>query len=346
MKTEQEKELAENQIVEQKEPVSYDTREYPVEVLIDKFDNDEFIIPYYQRQFVWKSDKEKMSKFIESVILDLPIPYLFFADEADTGKLEIVDGSQRIRTLSSFKKNEFRLTGLEVLSLLNGFTFSDLTDSRQRRFNRKTLRSIELTERASANIRRDIFSRINTKPYDLKPMEIRKGAFDGEFYNFIEECSKNILFNKLCPISKNKPDRGEREELVLRFFTYLDRYQNFIHRVDEFVDEYMKEKYTNGFDKVAMKKQFEDMLNFVDTYFPFGFKKMENANSTPRVRFEAISVGVGLALQLKPDLIPSVKVEDWLGSEDFLKHTTSDASNSRTKLIGRVEFVRDKLLSE
>ncbi len=126
MKTIEEIEAAELQLQEEKEPVNYDTREYPVEVIIDKFNNDEFIIPKYQRNFVW-DDKgnEKMSKFIESILLDLPIPYLFFADDSETGKLEIVDGSQRVRTLVKFKNNEFELTDLEVLDLFNGFICKD-----------------------------------------------------------------------------------------------------------------------------------------------------------------------------------------------------------------------------
>lgn len=343
MKTEEEQNAAEQQIIEEKEPVSYDTREYPVEVLINKFNNDEFIIPNYQRAFVWEKDKEKMSKFIESIILDLPVPYLFFADEQDTGKLEIVDGSQRIRTLTSFFRNEFQLEGLDVLDLLNGFVFSDLIESRQRRFLRKTLRSIELTERASADIRRDLFARINTKPYDLLPMEVRKGVYDGEFYNFIEECSKIPLFNELCPISNDRLKRGEAQELVLRYFAYSDTYQNFVHRVDDFIDDYMKSKHENGFDREGMMSQYQSMLDFVNIYIPNGFKKTALSKSTPRVRFEAISVGVTLALRDKPDLVPT-NVDDWITSDDFKKHTTSDAANSKTKVVGRIEYVKNELL--
>lgn len=343
MKTEEEQNESEQQIIEEKEPVSYDTREYPVEVLINKFTNDEFIIPNYQRAFVWEKDKEKMSKFIESIILDLPIPYLFFADEQDTGKLEIVDGSQRIRTLTSFYNNGFPLEGLEVLDLLNGFVFSDLIESRQRRFLRKTLRSIELTERASADIRRDLFARINTKPYDLLPMEVRKGVFDGAFYNFIEQCSLNPLFNILCPISQDRLKRGEAQELVLRYFAYSDNYRNFVHRVDDFIDDYMKDKHENGFEEDQMKLQYESMLDFVNTYIPNGFRKTATSKSTPRVRFEALSVGVTIALRDKPDLEPK-NVNDWINSEEFKKHTTSDAANSRVKVVGRIEYVKNELL--
>jgi hypothetical protein len=344
MKKQAEQELAEEQIQKEKEPVSYDTREYPVEVLIDKFNNNEFIIPSYQRDFVWKKSKVKMSKFIESIILDLPIPYLFFADDNDSGKLEIIDGSQRIRTLQAFRANEFSLSGLEVLDLLNGFKFEDLTESRQRRFLRKTLRSIELTEKASADVRMDLFSRINSKPYDLLPMEIRKGVFQGKFYDFINRCSSKELFVKLCPITGERRKQGEAQELVLRYFAYSDNYQKFEHRVDDFLDSYMKDKHDNGFSEETMEKQFDDMLTFVNTYFPYGFKKSPSFNFVPRVRFEAISVGVTLALRAKPNLVPN-SVEDWLNSDEFKNQTTSDAANNRLKVVGRIEYVKNILLS-
>ncbi len=343
MKTPEEKEIAEGQILDGKEPVSFDTREYPVEVLVDKFMRGEFLIPNYQREFVWEKDKKKMSKFIESVILDLPIPYLFFADEPESGKLEVVDGSQRLRTLELFKNNGFALQGLEVIYLLNGFKFEDLIESRQRRFLRKTIRSIELTEKASSNVRRDLFSRINTKPYELLPMEIRKGAYDGLFYNFLDKCSKNDLFNLLCPISDERRKRGEAQELILRYFAYCDNYQQFIHRVDDFLDDYMKAKHLQGFDEKIMRSQFQTMLDFVEEYFPNGFKKESSFNSTPRVRFEAISVGVTLALRQTPNLVPT-DVEKWLDSAEFKEVTTSDGSNSKLKVTKRIEFVKNKLL--
>lgn len=342
MKTEIEKQEAEDQLIVEKIQVDYDTREFVVEHIVDKFNEGEYKIPPYQREFVW--EKEKQSRFIESILLDLPIPYLFFADDKDDGKLEIVDGSQRIRTIVAFKKDELTLKGLEKLYKLNGFKFSDLLESRQRRFLRKTLRSIELTEKADFEIKKDIFRRINTDPYDLTDMEIRKGMYqEGDFYNFVLACSENSLFETLCPISEKRKSRGEAQELVLRYFAYSEKYQHFTHRVDVFLDDYIKVKHTNGFDEIGMKAQFEEMLNFVNENFTYGFKKALNHNTTPRVRFETISVGVTLALRIKSKLQP-VNVNTWLNSQEFEVHTTSDAANNRLKVVGRIEFVRDKLL--
>jgi len=96
------------------------------------------------------------------------------------------------------------------------------------------------------------------------------------------------------------------------------------------------------FDKETYEKEFRSMLNFVEKYFPYGFAKTKNAKSTPRVRFEAISVGVALALRENLDLVPDSM--EWLGSEEFKKHTTTHASNSTKRVSGRIEYVRDVLL--
>lgn len=335
---------AEEQIVNEQQVVDYDTREYTVELMVQKYttglesDENELFVPAYQRDFVW--DESRQSKFIESVLLGLPIPYIFTADR--DGRLEIVDGSQRIRSLHAFMSGNLILSNLKRLTELNGFTFTDLPISRQRRFNRHTLRMIELTGKADPKITVDIFERINTGSDTLKAMEVRKGLYAGEFYKFIDECAKNKIFQNLAPISVGVAKREESKEMILRFFAYSERYSTFKHSVRQFLDDYLKEKNEN-FDKKQMKKDFDNMITFVAKYFPYGFKRSAKGTTTPRVRFEAISVGTNLALKEKPALIPH-DVSLWLESEEFAVHTRSDASNSRPKVKGRIEFVKNKLL--
>jgi len=346
MISEEQKQKAEAQILLEKVPVDYDTREFTVEHIVEMYNKNEYKIPPYQREFVWK--KNKQSKFIESVLLDLPIPYLFFADDKVEGKLEIVDGSQRIRTLDAFIKNELILEELDKLDELNGYRFHDLLESRQRRFLRKTLRSIELTEEADFETKKDLFRRINTDPYDLSDMEIRKGLYEeGPFYSLIKKCSENEVFIELCPVSETRKNRGERQELILRFFAYLEGYKMFVHRVDVFLDEYMEMKAKNGFNENQMQNEFNNMLQFVQLNFPNGFKKGPNDKSTPRVRFEAISVGTGLALREDNSLIgQKVDISKWIDGEDFKIKTTSDAANNKRKVVERIEFVRNKILGQ
>jgi len=261
------------------------------------------------------------------------------------GRLEIVDGSQRIRTLAAFLGDEFELEGLKRLKKLNGFRFSDLPTARQRRFKRRTIRLIELTERADEAVRRDIFERINTGSLLLNDMEQRWGIKEGPLLTFIRECASDPLFKKLAPLSDSVELRRERDEFVLRFFAYLDNYLNFDKRVVEFLDEFL-EAHQPGFDATKaepMRNEFKRMLEFVDRHFaPNGFRKKTGHTRTPRIRFEAIAVGVALALRENSTLVPASLA--WLDSEEFKKHTTSDASNSRPKVKARIEFVRDQLL--
>ena len=332
------------QLEKEKINVDYDTKEYPVEVLVQKYnkniedEENELFVPNYQRDFVWS--EKRQSKFIESVLVGLPIPYIFVAD--NEGRMEIVDGSQRIRTLVAFSLDELILSDLEKLSEFNRLKYSDLPLKEQRRFNRKTIRMIELTEKATEEIRRDIFERINTGSDELSAMEKRKGIFSGEFYKFLAICASDELFNKLCPISEKKKKREEGAELILRFFAYSGNYLNFGHSVVDFLSDYMTEmNKSSSYEKE--EKYFKEMLIYAERLLKNGFRRIPNAKTTPRVRFETLSVGIRLALQENKSLtIPNDL--SWLESDIFMKHTRSDASNSRPKVKDRIEYVRDILL--
>lgn len=331
---------AEEQIKALRREIDYDTRDYSIDFLVQQYREGEFYIPdEYQRQYIWE-DANK-TRFIESILLGLPIPFMFFSD-TDDGRCEIIDGAQRTQTLVEFMDDELRLTNLKKLTELNDFTYSDLPEYFRRRFNKTTMRIIVLSDETTLEIRQEIFNRINTTGVRARPSEIRRGSYAGPFMDFLKECTENPVFIRVCPVSDISKKRYDDLELVLRFFAFLNNYQAFSHRVDEFLDEYV-EKTQNNFDRAQFKYEFEKMLGFVDKYFDYGFRKTKTAKSTPRVRFEAIAVGVGLALRIKPDLVPQSM--DWLNSEEFKVHTTTHASNSPARVTGRVEYVRDMLLA-
>jgi Protein of unknown function DUF262 len=351
------KESADIEIRDKQKQISYDTKEYPVEVIVQKYlhgkedDTNELFIPDYQREMAW--DEPRQSKFIESVLLGLPIPYLFVADirddENDLGRLEIIDGSQRIRTLTRFIENELILSGLKKLTQLNDFRFSDLPLSRQRRFNRTTLRMIQLTESADEEVRRDLFERINTGSVDLNEMEKRRGILRGAFLDLVEELSQDSVFRDLCSFDQSAIDRREPQEFVLRFFAFLNNYHNFnARRMNEFLDEYLASvNNDNKFEseQETMIAEFRSMLNFISKYFPGGFRRGSKLDkTTTRIKFESLSVGVTLALRQKENL--QIKSTSWIDSDEFKKYTSGDGSSSNVKVTKRIEYVRDRLLSE
>ena len=156
--TQEEMKSADEQLKALQRQITYDTKDYTVELVVQKFSKNDFFIPDYQRGYVWK-EKNK-SSFIESVLLGLPIPFMFFAD-CDDGKLEIIDGAQRVQTLVSFVNNKLILSHLPKLKLLTGFRFSDLSSAQQRRFLNTALRIIVLEDATPKDVRQDIFNRIN-----------------------------------------------------------------------------------------------------------------------------------------------------------------------------------------
>lgn len=335
----EQKQNADAQIKEIQKQIDYDTKDYTIEYLVDKFKKGDFFIPDYQREFIWKESNRSL--FIESILLGLPIPFMFFGN-CENGKIEIIDGAQRIQTLNSFISDEFKLSGLKKLDQLNKFFYSDLSDSQQRKLKEKTLRIITLEENTPNSIRQDLFNRINTSGIKANSSEIRRGSYPGKFTSFIEACCKNELFNELCPVPEKGVSRHERFELVLRFFAYTNDYLSFVHSVNTFLDDFLVRN-METFDEDAYQEEFLRMLQFVKSFFPNGFAKIKNATATPRVRFEAIAVGVALALRENPSL--TVTDLTWLESDEFKRYTTSDASNNQGKLRGRIEYVRDQLLA-
>lgn len=331
--------VIEQEIRELSIPYDYDTKEYPIEVVLHKYKNGEIVIPDYQRDLEWH--REMKSRFIESLFLGVPVPPLFVAILED-GNLEIIDGLQRIGTIDQFVNNKLQLQKLEEITSLNGCKFKDLHPYRQRKFVLQTLRFLVVTTKADLAIRADIFDRLNSSGKKLVPAQIRKGAFTTNgFYKFVMIMADSPEFDR---VYKGKKDGEEDKELVLRYFAYSENYGDFKHDVSIFLNRYVESKGKNFSDHEKFQKDqdFKKMLLFVEKYFPFGFTKDLNAKATPRVRFEAISVGSHLALKMNPALIPtSMK---WLESKKFKDITTSDASNNPGRLKARVEFVRDCLL--
>ena len=355
----QRKESADAQIRTHQRRIEFSTKEFIVEHIVKLYSDDleedknELFVPDYQRDFKW--DKKRQSRLIESLLLGFPIPYIFTADYRDEedpefdGRVEIVDGSQRIRTLYAFLKNDLELQDLKLLKNLNGFKFEDLPRARQRRFKRIPIRVIELDEKCDELTRRSLFERINSGSLELVEQEKRHGSTlaDTRFYKeVLTPCSEKSLFHKLAPASEAKKKSGEHKELVLRFFAYLNKKEDYNGTVAPFLTTYLEELAENdSFDAKSYCAEFDNVLSFVDKHFPHGFKKTERAKSTPRTRFEAIAVGSALALRENPAIEP-IDVTKWLYSEDFQKATTSDGANNVGIFHIRLDFVKDKLLGE
>lgn len=150
---------AEEQIAEKRQSINYDTIAFDIEDMVKYLEEDKIYVPDYHKGLIW--DVTRQSRFIESIFLGLPIPPLFVAEIRDSGRLEIIDGSQRVRCLAEFMTNKLQLTNLTTLDTLNGFSFSNFSPSLQRKFKHGYSIRIIILSDTNEMIKNDMFNRIN-----------------------------------------------------------------------------------------------------------------------------------------------------------------------------------------
>jgi len=335
--------------------VKFNIAEYPVSVYVSRFSddtNDRYFVPNYQRKLAW-SDEQK-SQFIESLIVGLPIPFMFFYQTPD-GRMEIVDGSQRMRAMRSFLRQGLRLRELVLVPELNGFDFTDLPAHRRNKLEDVTIRTMVLDTDTDPSTRAEMFARINRAGTAANEAEIRRGSLPGPVTDLIEELAESPAFEKMTPISTKAVDQREREELVTRFFAYTDtsntddgRFPGYRDRPKKFLYDYLKAANDRASKESGLvgekRSEFERMLAFVQKTFPQGFRKTGGGPAVPRVRFEAMSVGSALALRENPDLnIDPGEVERLMKQKNFDRLVVSDGANVRAKLEGRIDLVKSIL---
>lgn len=361
-------EAAEKQISDYARTVKFTVTEYSFEHIVQKLKGERYYVPGYQREHTWPL--EKQSKFIESVFMGLPIPFVFFWQDQD-GRMEIVDGSQRIRTIRDFIDNKLVLKGLETLPATNGLRFSDLPPARQLKFVETPIRVIILDNATDAVTRTEMFARINTGGTTATDAEVRRGSLPGPFMSKVISLAESSEFVELTPINAHLIDKREREELVTRFFAYLEKFDPKAIAADgdggDILD-YREEPrrfyfmFVKAMNEIAsaeiakdgksakleeMSAEFERVLAFVKKVSPHGFTKSATGSQVPRVRFESIAVGSALALRADPSLFDRAPdITPLLNTEEYKEATTSDAANVKSKLLKRIKMVRDWLAAQ
>lgn len=354
------KDLINAQIESEQRAISYDMRELTIELYVNKYlkdiekDDNELYVPDYQREFIW--DGKHQSRFIESLFLGLPVPFMFSAEIKETGRLEIVDGSQRIRTLAAFLGDELELSHLDKLSEMNGCKYSDLPVSLQRSFKNIAIRMVVLSSKATEDVRNEMFDRINTSSVPLLPMETRRGVYKGGFTDFIAELAKEPRFVALCPMARYMQNRREEEELILRLFAFSDIFPNYVQvekkGVAKYLDGYLAEKNKtfSKNEKTAYRKKFMALIEFMEHAYPNqGFAKKQSAVGISKPYFEAIAVGISLALTENPEIKPECKSALEINKDnrnEFFKLIEGRyKTHTAAKIKNRIEYVKNLYLS-
>lgn len=176
--------------------------------------------PEYQRNFVW--DRKKQSLLIESLMLKIPIPAFYF-DESIDGIKTVIDGMQRLTTISRFMNNEFKLTGLQYIKECEDKRFQDLEIKYQSRIEDTQLAVNILDARCPYLVKFDVFRRINTGGVQLQPQEIRNIIASPETRNLLSEMVNSNAFLAATQNTVNDIRMGA-QELALRYIAYRNIY--------------------------------------------------------------------------------------------------------------------------
>lgn len=193
--------------------------------LISRYDEDELVKPELQRYYVW--DKSEASRFIDSILLGLPVPSIFLAKTKDE-KLLIIDGYQRLMTVRDYVKGIFSKDGKvfklsrteKVHSKWKGKAFSELEDEEQRRIRNTTIHAIIFMQRSPSigdTSLYQVFERINSSGRTLLPQEIRNCVYQGPFNSLLLELNENKSWRRLFG-KESRDERMRDVEFVLRFF--------------------------------------------------------------------------------------------------------------------------------
>jgi Protein of unknown function DUF262 len=231
--------------------------------------------PSFQRRDAW-SGKQK-SRFIESIILGLPIPQIVLAeDKANRGKFIVLDGKQRLLSLLQFwglgegEKNAYALTGLEVLTELNQLRYDDLKSQPEHGDDlnailNHTIRTVVIRNWPNIDFLHMIFLRLNTGSVKLSPQELRQALFPGPYSDWVDEAAANSPgIKKLLHLTD--PDYRMRDiEILARFLAFRFFIDGYGGRMKGFIDSSFKDFNDNWASmQGALDKALKDLEAAID----------------------------------------------------------------------------------
>ncbi len=306
--------------------------DYPVDSLIKRIKDDIIFVPPFQRKYVWNITQA--SKFIESLILGLPVPGIFLSKENETGKLLIVDGQQRLMSLfhfyeGVFKKKEFALTGLSSEDL-NGKTYKTLNPTDKIRLDDSIIHATIVRqdepndEESSIYL---IFERLNTGGKPLAPQEIRACIYYGNFNELLNDLQINPSWRH---VFGKENDRLKEQELILRFFALYYNWRTYTKTLKGFLNKFMAsnrnfELYTYE----ELNSLFSKTIHLFAT--KLGKRSFRIGNPFNAAAFDSIMIGV--AERIRESTIDEEKFvqkyEEIMSNPEFIKRIKSGTSDEK-----------------
>lgn len=335
--------------------------------IINRFKEEELIInPQFQRYFRW--DAEQQTQFVESILLGLPVPPLFFVQN-DSAVHEVIDGLQRISTvLRFFSENIYDeaervsegkqgvnnlkqpavLTEGSLIKSLDGYSASNFPETLLRTITNERIDVIIITQESSRKTRYEVFRRLNKYGVKLTDQEIRNCVarlYGSDFPDVLRVLGKDKDVTKALKLRHDKAQKMHAEELILRMLAFSFNTKDLKHDISLFLDDFM---YKTSSNKIALDddhiERVKKVFNLIATAYPDGSafrlynhekKKVQGAFSSNL--YDVVAAGVYKNLEnltaakfktLHSRLVKGDDITQFIGS----------GSNTRAKLQGRVKL--------
>ena len=339
--------------------VKTDKQDLPVDTLCQRIRKGRLNLqPEFQRNYVW--NRAKASRLIESLLLDIPVPVVYVAAEPDNS-WSVVDGQQRLRSVHAFVEGKFpapdngpfKLSGLQVLTELNGKHFKDLSDDLQNAILDSVLRIIVIEKDSHPDVKFEVFERLNLGAVKLNDQELRNCVYRGSYNRLLRELASNRYMLKIMGAEQPHTRMADRQ-LILRFFAmWRNTHLHYRSPMKQFLNHEIETyRHADPAELDKMRKVFEKSIEMAHTVFgPYAFHRFNPGRSNdPNGGWEKRKLNVALwdtllytfSFYEKHQIIP---VSDAIREEflDVLTHDTTfvEYISSTTDKPDRVQYRAD-----
>lgn len=299
-------------------------------------------IPPFQRGYVWK--KPQADRFIESLLLGLPVPGIFLTQDPETKRQQIIDGVQRLLTIKRFIDGDSgSLRG--VHRDFDGKAYQDLSPADTREFNDRIIHATIVRQDRPDEDKRSLahlFDRLNTGGTPAQPHEVRKSLWQGSLNELIESLDQNPDWRAVY----GKPSvRVKDQELILRFIALYrngHRYGETDRTMKDFLTSYMAaNRNLQGSEAESLRGTFEAVIALVSQ--TLGKEAFRPENRLNTAVFDAVMAG--LAHAYEHGALPEPKTfkasyKSLFESPDFVS-ATSDRTSHPPNVEARLRIARE-----
>lgn len=306
------------------------------------------IKPDYQREFVW--DTASQTRFIDSLIKQLPIPSMCFSFDNSSQQWKVVDGLQRLSTIMRFFKEgeDWKLSKLEDINQkISGKTPYEISQKFPDLYSRVenitlpiNILRVDYSKKAHTEYMFMVFRRLNESGYRLSNQEIRNAVFQGTFNDFIKNLNNDSeIWKKI--VGDSKSDRYKRVELILRFFAFYENNSAYKGKLASFLNDYMFKN--RNISQVEIHKKEDIFFNVIDLIGkdPDSIKKFDKASNAVK---EAIFFGIAKNIEhLKNKKNINSYLNKLLSTEPFSEGNIREAIMKSEKVQNRLSKAEDIL---